>query len=386
MPRQTKGARLWLKPGEPATETRAARQAVWIIQDGTRRISTGCGKDDRRKAEERLAAHILERYEPARASGRGPAEIQIADILNIYAEDRGQHVKRPVELGQRMSALLGFFGEKSLSEISGALCRAYVKQRGSVSMARRELEDLRAAIRHHRREGLSDIIVEVPLPEKSVPRERWLTRSEAARLIWHLWSYREVQKGKATGRHSRRHVARFVLVALYTGTRAGTICGAAIRPTVGQGFVDLKAGVFYRRALGERETKKRKPTIRLPKRLLAHLRRWERLGISKSAIVEWNGQAVGRINKAFAAGADGAGLPGLVPHMLRHTAVTWAMQGGANRWDACDYFGLTMETLEKVYGHHAPDHQESVTDAFDHRRTFGGLKQRDKTRTNAIEN
>jgi integrase len=386
MPRQAKGARLWLKPGEPATETRAARQAVWIIQDGTRRISTGCSKDDRRKAEERLAAHIIERYEPPRASGRGPAEIHIADILNIYTEDRGQHVKRPVELGQRMSALLGFFGEKSLSEISGPLCRAYVKQRGSVSMARRELEDLRAAIRHHRREGLSDIIVEVPLPEKSVPRERWLTRSEAARLIWHLWRYREVQKGKATRRHSRRHVARFVLVALYTGTRAGAICGAAIRPTVGRGFVDLKAGVFYRRPLGERETKKRKPTIRLPNRLLAHLRRWERLGISKSVIVEWNGQAVGRINKAFAAGADEAGLPGLVPHMLRHTAVTWAMQGGANRWDACDYFGLTMETLERVYGHHAPDHQESVTAAFDHRRTFGGQKQRDKTRTNAIGN
>ena len=275
---------------------------------------------------------------------------------------------RPKEFGQRVSALLDFFGGMTLDRISGALCRSYVKQRGSVSMARRELEDLRAAIGHHRREGLCDAVIDVALPEKSAPRERWLTRSEAAKLLWALWSYREIQKGKPTGRRSRRHVARFVLVALYTGTRASAICGAAIRPTLKSGFIDLDAGIFYRRAAGERETKKRKPSIRLPQRLLAHLRRWERKEISKKAIVEWNGEPVGRINKAFMAACADAGLDGVMPHTLRHTAVTWAMQNGANKWDACGYFGLTMETLERVYGHHHPGHQASVTLAFDKRR------------------
>ena len=41
------------------------------------------------------------------------------------------------------------------------------------------------------------------------------------------WRYREVQKGKETDRRSRRHVARFMLVALYTGTRSSAVCGAA---------------------------------------------------------------------------------------------------------------------------------------------------------------
>ena len=132
----------------------------------------------------------------------------------------------------------------TLDRISGALCRSYVKQRGSVSMARRELEDLRAAIGHHRREGLCDAVIDVALPEKSAPRERWLTRSEAAKLLWALWSYREIQKGKPTGRRSRRHVARFVLVALYTGTRASAICGAAIRPTLKSGFHRSRRGDF----------------------------------------------------------------------------------------------------------------------------------------------
>lgn len=359
MPTQSKGARLYFKDDNPG------RAGVWIIRDGTRRISTGCGQGERREADERLAAYLIDNYSPSRQGGKSPADVLISDVLTIYADDKGAQVSRPRELGQRLTALLSFFGSMRLSEINGRLCRLYATRRGSVSMARRELEDLRAAIRHHRAEGLTDAVVEVPLPPKSVPRERWLTRSEATRLLWSLWRYREVQKGHPTGRYSRRHVARFVLVALYTGTRAGAICGAAIRPTEGTGYVDLDAGVFYRRAAGERETKKRKPTIRLPRRLLAHLRRWERLGISKKSIVEFNGEPVARVNKAFAAGVRDAGLVGVVPHILRHTAVTWAMQNGAKRWDACDYFGMTMETLERVYGHHAPDHHESVTEAFD---------------------
>jgi hypothetical protein len=102
-------------------------------------------------------------------------------------------------------------------------------------------------------------------------------------MIWAAWRYREVQKGKDTDRRSRRHVARFMLVALYTGTRSSAVCGAGIRPAIGRGHVDLESGLFYRRAPGARETKKRQPTIRLPDRLLAHMRRWERLGLPHSA-------------------------------------------------------------------------------------------------------
>ena len=121
-------------------------------------------------------------------------------------------------------------------------------------MARRELEDLRAAINHHRKEGLCNEIIEIVLPPKSAPRERWLTRSEAAKMIREAWRYQEISSGKATGRHSRRHIARFMLVALYTGTRSGAICGAAIRPAIGRGYVDLVEGVFYRRAPEEART------------------------------------------------------------------------------------------------------------------------------------
>src|SRR5271157_852201 len=89
MPPRPKGARLWLQPGRPKTEKRAAEQAVWIIRDGNRKISTGCGPDARREAEERLAVYILERYQPDKTRSRDPAQIRIADILSIYLEDKG---------------------------------------------------------------------------------------------------------------------------------------------------------------------------------------------------------------------------------------------------------------------------------------------------------
>ena len=159
-------------------------------------------------------------------------------------------------------------------------------RRSTDAAARRELEDLRAAINHHRREGLCNKVVEVVLPPERPPRERWLTRSEAARLIWSAWRYREVQKGRQTDRRSRQHVAHFILVALYTGTRASAVCGAALQATVGHGWVDLDRGVFYRRPAGHRETKKRQPPVPLPDQLLAHLRRWKRRG--QRFAVEWN--------------------------------------------------------------------------------------------------
>lgn len=202
-----------------------------------------------------------------------------------------------------------------LSDINGALCRAYAEHRGSDAAARRELEDLRAAINYHRREGLCSAVVEVVLPEAAPARERWLTRSEAAALLWAAWGYREVQKGKPTGRRSRQHIARFILLALYTGVRAGAVCGAALQPTIRRGWIDVARGVFYRRADGERETKKRKPSFRCRQNSTAIYAGGKRRG--QRFAVEWYGEPVTKIAKAFRAAVKDAGLgPDVTPHVL----------------------------------------------------------------------
>lgn len=365
MPARSRGPRLYLRR---AREDGAGRHAaVWTIRDGSHRESTGCPAHDTAGAERALGRYIATKHAKAiRQSNRDPDQIPVADVLMVYVRDVVPNHSRPTETKGRIKTLDTFFGDKLLSSVTGETCRAYAAQRSTDASARRELEELRAAINHHRREGLCNKVVEVVLPRERPPRSRWLTRSEAARLIWHAWRYRELQKGKPTDRRSRQHIARFVLIGLYTGTRAGAVCGAALAPTPGSGWIDLEHGVFYRRPAGQRETKKRQPPVPLPDRLLAHLRRWKRLG--QRFAVEWNGQPVRSVDKAFANVVADAGLgEDVTPHVLRHTAATWLMQAGVDMWEAAGYLGMTVEMLSQRYGHHHADHLAGAKRAFDRR-------------------
>ena len=348
MPRRSKGVRLWLEPCRYNAKGRLIRRSVYVIRDGSIKRSTGVGEGQIEKAQRALAEYLSARYSVPRDRDRDPASVKVADVISIYADDVAVRHARPKETAARLENLLNFFGNDTLVEVNKRKCAAYVGQRGSTAAARRDLEDLRAAIRYHWENGYCTALTPVSLPARSQARDRWLTRDEAARLLWAAWRLRQKQFGAKTDRPTAQHVARFILVALYTGTRAGAICRAGLKPMLGRGWVDLDHGVFYRRSAGFRETKKRQPPVRLPERLLAHLRRWERLGLARHAIVEWNGEPVRRINKAFRSVRKSAGLgPDVVPHTLRHTCATWLAQSGVSIWEAAGFTGMTAETFER---------------------------------------
>lgn len=352
MPRHSKGPRLWLRPA------RGDRPPAWFVLDGPRQRGTGLGPGaSERDKEEALKGYLTTKHTADVSVGsRDPSQILVADVLAKYVRDKPMDDVTPL----RVKALRKFWGTKRLSEVTGDNCRAYAATRTS-GAARRELEDFRAAINHHRREGLHDKIVSVVLPEKPAPRERWLTKPEAAHLILTTWRYREQQNFRATDRRTRRHVARFMVVARYMGSRAGVICGASIekkRP-VGRPWVDLTNGVFYGRPEGQRVTRKRRQTVRVPLALLAHLRRWRSRG--QRYVVEWNGEPVLRVTKSHAAAVFDAGFgPEVTPHTWRHSLATWMMQDGTDRFKAAGFLGMSVETLERVYGHHHPDHSADV--------------------------
>lgn len=382
MPRKPrgKGIRLWLQPERRDRETgRILEHAVWVIRDGPRKRSTGCGPNDRAQAEGKLAHYIAERHRPEAQDSADPRKVLIADVLNLYLRDIAPAHARPEETSSRIDRLLDWWSDPEtaradlrklrvddafagvVADIRGATCRCFAASMKSQSSARRHLEDLRSAVNHAADEGLIDRAVPVTMPPKPVARERWLTRSEAARALRAAWRYRETLEGRANGRASRkvrRHVARFILVGLYTGTRKAAILGAAFERIPGCGFIDLDNGVYYRQPEGKRQTKKRQPPVRIPRRLLAHMRRWRRTG--QTFLIEYNGQPVAEIQKAFAAVMDDAGLAGVTPHTLRHTAATWAMQNGGDTWQIAGYLGMSYQTLIDNYGHHHPNHYDGA--------------------------
>lgn len=355
-------------------EGRLTHQATWFIRDGAEFVSTGCAEREVAGAEQALKDYITGKYQPKRKE-QDIEKISIADVLSIFIEDRPDlYVDNPdaKKYVGRAKQLRDYWGTMMLSEVSKKTCNGYAASRGNKGGSRRDLEDLRAAIEHHADEGLHRGVVKVKLPAKGPPRDKWLTRDQAAHLIWTCWRAREVQtvhrgpnKGEKieTDKRPLRHLARFIIIGLYSGTRAGAIASASPIAAIGRSFVDLDRGLYYRRRQGQIETNKRQPPMPVPPRLLAHLKRWHARGIIKKNFVEYNGQPVTSVKTAFKRAVMLAELgSGISPHTLRHTAATWLMQNGTDVWQAAGYLGMAVETLLRVYGHQHPDHlHDAVT-------------------------
>ena len=219
---------------------------------------------------------------------------------------------------------------------------------------RRELGCLQAALRHCHREGYLLDAPSVTLPDRPPTRQRAMTRQEAARLL---------RAARALG---VPHVARFILVALYTGTRKEAIFQLRLDgPSMVGGWFDLERGVLHRRGQGERETTKRRPPVKLPRQMIAHARRWRACGAVWA--VEWRGARVGSIKTAWRKVAVAAGLEWVTPHTLKHTAITWAIASGASISDAAGFFGTSAETIERVYWDASPDFQRGAVEAMERR-------------------
>ena len=340
------------RPTKPARLVKYKHTPVWHIRDEGKTRSTGC--TSRSEAETVLAEYIRQRDRAG--TSLEPHEITVADVLTIYAEEHAPTVANPARIGYAIEALLPFWAEMKLAHVKGETCRRYVKHRGrAAGTTRRELGALQAAINYCHREGYITSAPLVTLPNKPEPTTRWLTRSEAARLVWAAY------RG-----HKSAHLARFILIGLYTGTRKDAILRMGFAANTVGGWFDLERGVMYRRADRERQTAKRRTPAPIPRQLAAHLRRWKAGGARWA--VEYQGGHVGDIKRAFPKAVKAAGLTDVTPHTLKHTAITWALQRGASVWDAAGFFATSAETIQSVYGHHSPDHQASVLRAIEGRR------------------
>ena len=338
MPRKSQGARLY-----------AERNGVWYIRDQGG-VFRSTGTRDRREADRALAAYIASKDRPAGPSS--PDQVTVEAVLDRYGTEHAPTVADPARIGYAIAALAPILGGLPVSAITGEVCRRYAKARGKAAgTVRKELGVLQAALNYCYAEGYLTAAPKVRLPPKPAPRDRWLTRDEVAALL------------RAAYRNPKaRHLARFILVAVYTGTRSEAILGLRFMPHTVGGHVDTKASLMHRRATGKAETKKRTPAVPVPPRLLAHLRRWERMGAR--AVVEIDGARVAGVKTAWKTALAEAGIAHCTRHDLRHTAITWAMRAGADKWAAAGFFGITTDMLESTYGHHHPDHLKSAVDAM----------------------
>jgi len=180
------------------------------------------------------------------------------------------------------------------------------------------------------------------MPPKPGPRVRWLTEAEAARLL------------DACKAH---HVKLFTTIALHTGSRSGAILGLT------WDRMDLENRLIDFREPGRIQTRKRRVPVPINDTLHAVLLEAHMLATTEH-VIEWAGGPVARILHAFRDAAARAGLKGVTPHVLCHTAITWMLQRGVPVWEVAGFTGRRLEMVQEVYGHHHPDHLRAAARAL----------------------
>lgn len=347
MPKRSTGPYLYYRK-------RKGKTPSYVIRDKQKEIATGCGLGEIGIAERKLAAYIESKWEPeVRRNSSVGCEAVIMTYCT-YALPLKSSVHRQNELLAQCKRLLAFWGGKALSAVIGSTCREYAAQSTTPSMARHDLEIMRAATNHYKREYGLDSVPTFTLPPKGAPRPDYMTRSMAAKLLW------------SAHRRKAKHLVRYLLISYYTGTRSGAVFDLQWFPNTTGGYVDIERSLMYRAPEGEGlEGNKRKPPLRIPNKLLPWLKRWRENDTANGGtirnIVHYKGKRIKSVKRAFRRAVTEAGLPDwVIPHLLRHSAITWDMQAGKNINHVAEKYGLTVKVLEQTYWHHSPDYQKEL--------------------------
>jgi integrase len=301
------------------------------------------GTKDSNEAQAVFAEWLQARRKPDGPSD--PAKTLVTDLLTEYATQHGANVMAPRAIGSALDPLASFWECKTAGDVCMKSCESYTKWRQkSVSTARRELSVLRAALNWAFKNGRITRVPPVTLPPAPPPRQRWLTRQEAARLLRAAMGEEKV----------RLYLPLFILIGLYTGRRKEAILSLRWPQ------VDLERRVINFDLPGRRLTDKVRGKVGIPDRLLPHLIRARRRGTEMGYVLHINGRPIGDIKKGLTAACKRAGLNDVTAHTLRHTAATWLMHAKVSMWDAARFLGMSPATLDRVYAHHHPDFMQDA--------------------------
>lgn len=303
------------------------------------------------------ARRFLEEFKAARNAPVIPDAPTIGDILDAYLQDRqhrslshtvpnvlntikGGLADLPADLLTRDRVRL-YLQERRAGGLRGAAFAPPRKDRQPCDMTlRTELAMLRAALNWAHREGWISRVPQFELPPPSRPRQRWLTRDEAERLL------------AAT---DVLHMRIFVLLGLYTAARAGAILELTWdRVDFDRGIIDFGHGP---------SSNKSRAVVPMHDRLRAPLLA-ARDRRRTNFVLEWRAKRIASISFGFRALAERAGVPGTTPHTLRHTAASWMAHAGVPLEQIAAFLGNSPSVVARHYVHHQPGYLDRAVQAL----------------------
>lgn len=242
--------------------------------------------------------------------------------------------------------VLPTFGHLRPDQITVDDCRAYVAEK------RRTLGDgtiwtqlghLRTALNWGEKRGLIDRAPYIERPSQPAPKDRKLTDSEISKLI------------AAPG---EPHIKLAVVLMLTTAGRVQSILDLT------WDRVDFDRGLIF---LQRPDFSTRKGRANPPMNATARAA----LLFAKEAalspyVIERGGKPVKSIKKGFSALVKRAGLTGVSPHVLRHTAAARMAEAGVSMDEIAQFLGHSSPRITaQVYARYSPDHLRKAAGALE---------------------
>lgn len=272
---------------------------------------------------------------------------------------------RPDTAEKCFERLIPFWGDLKLSEITRQNSQKYIKYREAEfnkwqaagdwknhktlkpQTVRRELEQLQAAIGFVYRENLINICPHIWKPEKSQPRDSWLTHKQVAEL---LRAARSMKRAKS-------YLPLFILIGVYTGARSEAISKLRWHQ------VDFENNIIDF-TKNQTNNIKKSSRVKMPKRLRREMIKAKSSTSNIGYVVNNRGQRVKSVKNGFGTACELAGLEGYTPHCLRHTAVSWMMQKSISPVKIGEYVGMSPQMVINVYGHLDPEHLKEAVESY----------------------
>lgn len=372
-----------------------------------RQTQTGCSfGDDREYAEALEAAQLkLHEYNVAqfaikaaqgvpKSANIDAEHVKIGDLILFYLHAEADEIAAKPEHRRRehlahIECLSQFWGERFVSEINKVNSKEY-REGKKPSVVRNKLILLKSIINYGAGQSQVKIYegqLDYHQPGRLSSRvdyyeiDELVAMYKAAMRKRHTWHEARpkilkgmVERGKDIDdlpfvkcQRVSAHIAKFLLVAVLTGTRAARIQAASFVKEPGRPYIDLKKGIFYRAALGENVAlNKRADPIVIPERLLRMMRRWHK-GSGKTPgcryLIEYQGRPVD-CRKGFYTLKNEVLSPErakvLNRHSLKHTAVTMLLKDGVSIEAVAHYVSTTPEVIRQVYSQVIPGELSEV--------------------------
>lgn len=309
---------------------------TWVGTGGTKRISTG--EKDAAAARRFLNDWILERDKPE--------AVTVGFIWSKYMDEK-EGTPAAKRMRSEWKHLSGPFGEIEPRHVTVDVCRQYTERRRASGIKDgtiwTELGDLATVLTWGVKRTLIDRAPHIERPRKPPPRNRWLTESEIRKLL---------------DAANEPHINLAIQLMLSTAGRIGAILELTWdRVYFDDNSIDLASW----------DGKRRKGRAHIPMtRSIRAALRVAKTGALTDHVIEWAGRPVGSIKRGFRKAVVDAGLEGVTPHVLRHTAAVHMAKRNVSMEKIAQYLGHEDDRItQRVYARFAPGHMEDAASALD---------------------